>query len=103
MVVGPGDSERFLWYWTDESYAPYGVPLSTMLPPLFYPEDSISELAQIHATLDEFVYETAVRFITGDLDTDGDWDWFQNELKKIGIDRYLEITQEAYDMSAFAE
>jgi putative aldouronate transport system substrate-binding protein len=103
MVVGPGDSERFLWYWTDVSYAPYGVPLSKMLPPLFYPEDSISELAQIHATLDEFVYETAVRFITSDLDVDGDWDWFQNELKKIGVDRYLEITQEAYDMSAFAK
>ena len=103
MVVGPGDSERFLWVWTDQSYAPYGVPLSTMLPPLFYPEDSISELAQIHATLDEFVYESAVRFVTGDLNVESDWDWFQNELKKIGVNRYIEITQEAYDMSAFAK
>ena len=27
----------------------------------------------------------------------------QRELKKIGVERYLEITQEAYDMSAFAK
>ena len=103
MVEAPGATERFLWYFTDVAYAPYAVPLSTMLPPLYYDESSISELAQIHATLDEFVYETAVRFITGDLDVNSDWDWFQRELKKIGVDRYLEITQEAFDMSAFAK
>jgi len=30
-----------------------------------------------------------------------DWQWFQNELKTIGVDRYVEIKQEAYESSAF--
>ena len=64
MVPGPGDSERFLYVFS-EVYEPFGAPLEKMMPPLWYSMDSISELAQIYATLDEFVYESAVAFITG--------------------------------------
>ena len=74
-----------------------------MMPPLWYSMDSISELAQIYATLDEFVYESAVAFITGSKDIDTDWDSYQDELRAIGVERYLEITQEAFDSSEFAK
>lgn len=94
--------EQFLWHWTDVNYAPYAVPMSRMVPPLFYDPESVSELAQIYATLDEFVYESVVRFVTGDLDIETEWSWFHTELREIGVDRFLEIVQGAYDSSAFA-
>ena len=64
------------------------------MPPLWYSMDSISELSQIYATLDEFVYESAVAFITGTKDIETEWDDYQDELRAIGVERYLEITQE---------
>ena len=72
------------------------------MPPLWYSMDSISELSQIYATLDEFVYESAVAFITGTKDIETEWEDYQDELRAIGVERYLEITQAAYDSSEFA-
>ncbi len=102
MVPGPGDSERFLYVFS-EVYEPFGAALEKMMPPLWYSMDSISELSQIYATLDEFVYESAVAFITGTKDIETEWDDYQDELRAIGVERYLEITQEAYDSSEFAK
>ena len=49
------------------------------------------------------MYESAVAFITGSKDIDTDWDSYQDELRAIGVERYLEITQEAFDSSEFAK
>jgi len=103
MIDAPGVAERFLWVMTKQNYEPYAVSLDKMLPQLWIPEEDTTEIAQIYATFNEFVYESVVRFVTGDLDIDTEWQWFQNELKKIGVERYLEIQQTAYDKSEWAK
>jgi putative aldouronate transport system substrate-binding protein len=99
MQENPMAAERFLWHFSKEAYEPYAVPFEKMMKPLWYPAEHVSELAQINATLQEYVYESVVRFITGDLDIDADWNRFQTELRNIGAERFLEITQQAYDIT----
>lgn len=99
MIDQPGAAERFLWHFSNVAYEPYAVPFDKMMKPLWYPAEHVSELAQINATLQEYVYESVVRFITGDLDIDADWNRFQTELRNIGVERFLEIMQQAYDIT----
>ena len=35
--------------------------------------------------------------MAGNMDIDENWDAFQEELKNIGVDEYLEIVQTVYD------
>jgi putative aldouronate transport system substrate-binding protein len=48
-------------------------------------------------TLIDYVTEMIARFVVGDADINKEWDAYLAELDKIGIDRYLEIMQKAYD------
>ncbi len=43
------------------------------------------------------VEQSAVQFITGELSLEDDWDDYVNGLESLGVDRYVEINQEAYD------
>jgi hypothetical protein len=50
-----------------------------------------------------YVEESIAKFVVGDLNIDRDWTAFQNNLKNLGLDRYLQIIQTSYDNSAFAK
>lgn len=69
----------------------------TYVPKLIFNEDELLSISEIQATLISYVNESKIRFITGDLDIDRDWDSFQNELKAIGIEKFLDVCQKVYD------
>ena len=69
----------------------------TYIPKIAYTEEEMREINDIRTTLKTYVKESKARFITGDLNLDTHWDTFQSELKKIGIDKFLEVSQVAYD------
>lgn len=92
--------EKYLHTLTRDNYAPYGARLQDMLPPLFYAEADVQEISQLKTSINTYVEESMARFVTGDLKVDADWDKFLGELKKIGLDRYLQLVQKAYDTSA---
>ena len=92
--------EKYLHTQTRDNYAPFGPPLKDILPPLFYAEADVQEISQIKTSINTYVEESMARFVTGDLKVDADWDKFLAELKKIGLDRYLQLVQKAYDSSA---
>ena len=83
----------------DETKAKYdvGIVPDEVYPPVFMTKQQASEIAQLKTAIGDFVIESDARFITGDLDIDKDWDSYVNELGKIGVDRYVQISQEAYD------
>jgi len=93
--------EKYLHTQTRENYAPYGAKIENLLPPLYYAESDIQEISQLKTTINTYVEENLARFVTGDLKIDADWDKAVAELKKMGIARYLELVQKAYDMSPF--
>lgn len=76
-------------------------PLESVLPELYYSQEQIDELALLKTTVNDFVNNAVVRFITGDLDIEKDWDSYIRQLKDLGVERYIEIVQEAYDASSF--
>jgi putative aldouronate transport system substrate-binding protein len=95
-------AERLLYMKTLENYAPYGMTLENLIPPLYYEAEEISDVATLTTNINTYVGESLAKFIVGDLNVETDWARFQNELKNLGIDRYLQIIQKTYDNSAFA-
>jgi len=47
--------------------------------------------------------EYMVQFITGAKDIDAEWDGYISALNNVGLERYLELLQKAYDESSFAK
>jgi putative aldouronate transport system substrate-binding protein len=103
-ILAPDGSgtEGFLYQKTLTNYVPYAPPVSTIMPPLIYSEDVISEFATLRTNINAYVEESIARFIRGDLNVETDWNRFQTELKNLGIDRYFQIIQTTYDKSLFA-
>jgi putative aldouronate transport system substrate-binding protein len=71
------------------------VSIGNSLPRFFLLPHEVDEYSELRTTLDTYVDETFARFVTGDLPL-SEWDRFQSELDKIGIDRYIEMTEAAY-------
>ncbi|WP_328771186.1 ABC transporter substrate-binding protein [Streptomyces sp. NBC_00286] len=55
------------------------------------------ELATLQTNIGTFVQQSAVQFITGKKSLDADWDSYLKNLDKLGLKRFLEIYQQAYD------
>lgn len=67
------------------------------VPNLSYTPDEAEEINELQSTLNTYVKESIARFITGDMSVEKDWDAFQNELKAIGLEDFLRVSQQAYD------
>ncbi len=89
--------EVFLFRETSEKYAPYASKDANVSPNLlFLPEES-QQLQTLAVELQKYMEESRIAFITGKMDLDEDWDEYVENLKNMGLDKYLEIQQKAYD------
>ena len=107
---------REAWAIPQDPYDPKGYELrlhqATLLydgfepeqafPPLYMDADQVNELTQIKTPLIDFFRESMARFITGDLDINSDWDKYLDDLERLGIKKFVELNQNAYDASAYA-
>jgi putative aldouronate transport system substrate-binding protein len=82
-------------YLASLKYAPFAPKED--VPPFSYTTDEASEFGQLRSQINTYVTERFARFITGDLDIERDWDSYLSEFKALGLDRYIEIMQAAYD------
>lgn len=73
--------------------APYGVE---SLPHLGFSQEDDEVRRQIMADIDTYVDEMTTKFILG-LEPLSKWDTYVDQVKKMGIDKVLEIYQKAYD------
>ena len=62
-----------------------------------YSADVQAEATELTNALIDYVREKMALWITGAADVDAEWEDYLSELDKIGLPRYLELTQEAYD------
>ena len=67
-----------------------------LLPNLTFPYEVSGELATLKTELITYCEESITRFVTGEQSM-GQFDTFVNQLKSMGVDRYIEINQKAYD------
>lgn len=77
--------------WAQTDYGKY------IYPPASTTAEEASELASIMNSINTYVDEMESRFITGISDIDAEWDGYVKQLKNFGIERAIEIKQEAYD------
>jgi putative aldouronate transport system substrate-binding protein len=95
--------ERFLTVKSRENYSPYGQKVENLIPHMFYETADVSEMTLMTTNINTYVEESFAKFVVGDLDINTQWAAFQNELKNLGVDRYLQIIQKTYDNSAFVK
>ena len=99
-VTDPNDPwyiEKRLYDATKAFYDPYKRDAAKIVPPITVELDEVPEYVELKTTINEFVKEHIALFTTGNLDLDADWDSYLAALDQIGIDRYLELVQSAYD------
>ena len=56
-----------------------------------------NEMATLQTNIDNYVQQNALQFVTGSKNIDTDWDAYVKGLDGLGLKRYLEIQQTAYD------
>lgn len=101
---------KYIVQGNDADADPYSGPVMSIKALPFYqdkhPEELISvltftaeeqtEVADLRAAIRQYVDESMVRFATGELSFDK-WDDYIETLNDMGLERYLELTQNAYD------
>lgn len=91
--------------WANEMAAeslPY-VDYSKVVGKIVYNEEELNEITEIQSNLETYYKECFSRFAVGDMSLENDWQSYIDELSAIGLERYLEVSQQAYDRMHAAE
>jgi putative aldouronate transport system substrate-binding protein len=57
------------------------------------------EAAMMRQNITDYINQNALEFATGTKDLDRDWDSYVQGLNQLGLERYLQVMQQAYDSS----
>lgn len=69
------------------------------LPSYFFFEGAeLEEYEELYSTFDSYIDQSVAEFIVGTKSLDGDWDAYLSDLEKYGLERYMELQQEGYDL-----
>ncbi|ETT86224.1 extracellular solute-binding protein [Viridibacillus sp. FSL R5-0477] len=79
-----------------EKARPYRIKDEDILPGLNYTLEENDKISTITTDVQTYVDEMTAGFITGKQDF-GKWDEYKKSLDKMGLQTYLEVSQEAYD------
>lgn len=100
---GPEDLEVRLYSETKERMEPYARPLDDVIPPLSFTLEQATELADLELSLEDYIRQMEAEFVLGRADLDSGWDAYVSTLDTLGLARWVEIHQEAYDTQFGAE
>lgn len=81
----------------DGFYRRYGQYPDEIVTRLTYTDEEMDQINELSTIITEYANEARVLFATGAKSLDTDWDSYVEELNKMGLDRWLEIAQTAYD------
>jgi len=96
QIEQEGDVETVLFRISQNVYAPFGVQ-DKVLPFLAFTAEQAAELGELDMVINSYKDQSFAEFVTGALNPDRDWDTYLDRLNGLGMQRYLEIYQEAYD------
>lgn len=65
-------------------------------PPFNYTNEESEIMSSVGTDIEDYVTESQAKFITGKTSFD-EWDKYVETVKKVGLDQYMEIYQNAYD------
>lgn len=76
---------------------PYQTSEYRNLPALNFTDEDNERIADISATMMDYIGRKHAEWISGSADIDTEWDEYCEELQKMGCNEYLEIYQNTYD------
>ncbi len=79
---------------TTRDHEPYK---SQIVPPLNFTPEEAEQFNQLSTVINAYVEESLAQFVLGNKSLDKDWDNYLKELDNMGMKKYLQIAQKAYD------
>lgn len=67
------------------------------MPPITLTAEEGTEFSKIMGDIKTYVEECTLKFVTGSMDINADWDAYMEQIKSMGIDRATELKQVALD------
>ena len=89
--------EKVLYLATRHQYEPFAPPSEIVQPPQTFSETQASDILDIDLTIRNHVAEMFALFIIGEACLDNDWDMYLATLDGMGLARFVEIHQAAFD------
>lgn len=89
--------ETLLYRETKNNYEPYRMDPSKSVPTLIYTSTQAEAIANVRKAVNEYRDEAVARMVLSDGDLDTEWAGYLETMKRIGLDRYLQAMQEAYN------
>jgi putative aldouronate transport system substrate-binding protein len=77
-------------------YDPYAVKQA--LPKIRFTEEQLNDLAVLRTDIDNYVKQMKAKWITGQSDIEKDWNGYIDQLKKMGVEKYVDIYQKGYEL-----
>ena len=77
---------------------PYAADVD-QIPSFFIEDDLANEISQLKTPITDYVSASIVEFVTGKKNVENDWQTYLNGLENLNYSRYIELMQEAYDIS----
>jgi putative aldouronate transport system substrate-binding protein len=78
-------------------YKPFFPPIEDIFPKAFFTIEQEEELATLRTDIDGYVSQMFAKWVVGDSDVNKDWDTYLSKLEQMGLSKYVEIHQTAYD------
>ena len=94
MEMKASDQEREDFY--NKYYKPFQPEYFTTFPPMYLLPEEQQRKADLSTDITAFVDEHIVNWIVNG-GVEKEWDSFQAELKKLGVEEYVKLQQDAYD------
>ena len=79
------------------TYHEYAADVATIVPNMPFTEEQSKLIAEYTLSVDAYANSATIRFITGDMDIEADWEAYLAELNKMDVDGYVKVMQDAYD------
>lgn len=93
----PANGQRYRIYATKTQYEPYYQDEYRTLPSLKFTADENEERATMEVSLESYLSQARMDFVTGAKSLDTDWDAYVSGIQNLQMDRLIEIYQTAYD------
>ena len=78
-------------------YDAYKYDVNTIVPNMPYTEEQSKKISEYTVSVGAYANSATIRFITGDMNVETDWDTYLSEMQKMDLDGYIAVMQEAYD------
>lgn len=101
--VLPLNGRQIVMYNASLEHQKVQQPLESVMPDLYMSDTDAAEMSLLSTSIQDTQKELMVQFITGEKDIDKDWESYKASLESVGLSRYLEMLQNAYNESSFAK